>query len=677
MAGTTLILAASLAVACAMLWGTVSYRQRWVRERADRREAERRFQELADASSDWIWESDAEGRYTYFSDSYDRKCGIDAETTLGKTRAEFTEERLTSEERAETEKWSQFDTAVAAREPFRDFVYSLYDDQGAVRWVRLSGMPLWDGNGVFKGYRGTGTEITTEYEAQRELDQRRHMLRSIIDNAPAQISLKGLDGRYQLVNRAFAASRGLEPRELIGRTHADVSLSDHSREAAAHDLEVINTETPVMRERSVLLPDGTRYTEMVTKYPVRDASGEIVGIGSFSTDISELKRTQQSLSERDEEFRSIFESSHIGMSLQNESGRRLYVNNAYCNILGVSREDLEGTTVIDFTYPDDIDTSADMLQKLNSGEVSFVRFEKRFLRPDGSVVWADVNISSLRLSGEKEASAIAQIIDITEQKKSETALIDAKEQAEMANRTKSEFLANMSHELRTPLNSIIGFSQILMTEMFGRLGSDRYVEYSKDIFDSSTHLLGVISDILDISKIEAGEATIMPTEVDLPEIIIACITMIETRADLKQVHVGVDLPPNLPKLFVDARQQKQILLNLLSNAVKFTPSGGTIEVSVAVDGRGGISLRVTDTGIGIAPEDIEKVLEPFGQAQSKPDRSHEGTGLGLSLSKSLTELNGGRLTLESEIGKGTCVTVWYPSEKIISDDRGPTQSRAL
>lgn len=353
------------------------------------------------------------------------------------------------------------------------------------------------------------------------------------------------------------------------------------------------------------------------------------------------------------------------MCLQNEVGRRLFVNQAYCDLLGVPRDELEGSTIIDYTHPDDIDASADIMRQLNSGEVDYVRFEKRFIRQDGSVVWTDVNISTLRLSGDNEPRAIAQIMDITDKKESEAALISAKEQAEMANRTKSEFLANMSHELRTPLNSIIGFSQILMSEMFGNLGNERYVEYSRDIHDSSTHLLSVISDILDISKIEAGEATVMPSAIDIPETIRSCVTMIETRAEMKGIEIEINLPNALPKLYVDIRQQKQILLNLLSNAVKFTPDDGKIVVTARVEPEGSICIEVRDNGIGIAAEDMEKIFEPFGQVQSKPNRPHEGTGLGLSLSKSLTELNGGRLKLVSEIGKGTSVSVHFPAEKTV------------
>lgn len=642
------------------------YRSLWRQEATARRDAETRFRELSNASSDWIWETDQHDRYSYFSDTYARKCGVAAEITLGLTRDEFIQNRLPDHELAASEKWQKIREDVSARRPFSDFIYDLIDDEGTIRIIRLSGTPNFDQQGNFRGYCGTGANITAQHEAELAAERRRALLRSIIDNAPAQISLKGLDGRYRLVNQAFADSRGLDPLELVGKTHQEVSLPGHSAEAAKHDQAVLLANAPVTRERDVVLPNGSHYCEIVTKFPIRDSEGQTTGIGSFSQDISELKATQQSLSIREEEFRSTFESSHIGMCLQSPSGRRLYVNRAYCDMLGATRDELENSSVIDFTHPDDIDESAAMLQKLNSGEAAFVRFEKRFVRADGRIVWTDVNISSLRMSNGNEASAISQIIDITDRKQTEAALIDAKELAEMANRTKSEFLANMSHELRTPLNSIIGFSQILTTEMFGKLGSDRYVEYSKDIFDSSTHLLHVISDILDISKIEAGEATVMPAEVDIPEIIESCVTMIETRASLKNLTVEIDLPADTPSLYVDARQQKQILLNLLSNAVKFTPEGGSIAVAVEQLDDGSLAITVRDTGIGIAQEDLKKVLEPFGQAQSKPDRSHEGTGLGLSLSKSLTELNGGTLTLESQLGQGTCVTITFPAEIIVN-----------
>ena len=667
---------AFLTIAAIVALGTAAFifGRRWHIERTARQVAEARLDTIADGSSDWIWETDAEGRFCYLSFTYTKICGIAAEKALGKTREEFTTARLPEEERADTKKWAAFHADLAARKPFDGFTYSLIGDDSNVRIVRINGRPIFTADGTFCGYRGWGTNITEQREAETAAEQQRSLLNAVIDNAPAQISLKGMDSRYRLVNRAFAATRDLEPESLVGKTHREISLPRHSDEAAAHDQAVLQTEGPVLRERDVVLPNGNSYTEMVTKFPIRDSDGAIVGIGSFSSDISELKEARQILSRREEQFRGVFESSHVGMILHTASGRRLYVNDAFCDIVGYTREEIESTTVIDFTHPDDIEITTEMLQKLNAGEAGHVRFEKRFIRPDGSLVWADVNISALRTAGDNEASAIAQIIDITEQKQTESALIDAKEQAEMANRTKSEFLANMSHELRTPLNSIIGFSQILTTQMFGGLGNDRYVEYSQDIYDSSTHLLSVITDILDISKIEAGEATVMPSEADLPDTVQACVTMIETRAAAKELTIGLDLPEGLPRLFVDVRQQKQILLNLLSNAVKFTPEGGAITISARIESDGGLSISVSDTGIGIAEEDLEKVLEPFGQAQSKPSRSHEGTGLGLSLSKSLTELNGGALSLTSELGAGTTVTIRYPVEKTITD---PTEQRQI
>ncbi|MBI3452661.1 MAG: PAS domain-containing protein [Rhodospirillales bacterium] len=257
-------------------------------------------------------------------------------------------------------------------------------------------------------------------------------------------------------------------------------------------------------------------------------------------------------------------------------------------------------------------------------------------------------------------------VDITELKEAEAALREARDKAEMATRTKSEFLANMSHELRTPLNAIIGFSEIIAKEMFGRLGSSKYIEYAQDIRRSGAHLLDVINDILDMSKIEAGRYDLDEQTIDLGPTINACLTMIRHRADEGGIELGAETE-RTPHLRADLRALKQVLLNLLSNAVKFTPRGGKIRVAWRIEGDGSLTISVADTGIGIPKESIDRILEPFQQVDTTISRKYEGTGLGLSISRSLIRLHGGTICIESTSGVGTTVTIRFPAERVIAN----------
>jgi signal transduction histidine kinase/HAMP domain-containing protein len=308
----------------------------------------------------------------------------------------------------------------------------------------------------------------------------------------------------------------------------------------------------------------------------------------------------------------------------------------------------------------------DLAEHFSTGMPLPARLEGALATPTGEIRLYDSRWLRLSNSTTTDGGFVIIASDITLLKERETVLREAKEQAESASRSKSEFLANMSHELRTPLNAVLGFSEIIRDAIMGPVDA-RYQEYANDIYTAGRHLLSLINDVLDLSKIEVGRLELQEENVDIAEVVATCNRIIEGRAKEAELVVAVNIAPELPLVRADERRLKQIVLNLLSNAVKFTPAGGRIVITAGMLHSGEPIIAVSDTGIGMRGEDVTLALEPFRQIDGALNRRYEGTGLGLPLVQRLVQLHGGTLSIKTAPGAGTTITLRLPADRCIRE----------
>ncbi len=378
------------------------------------------------------------------------------------------------------------------------------------------------------------------------------------------------------------------------------------------------------------------------------------------------RQAEEALRESEARFHAVFAEAAIGIGIGDMSGRILEANRALQEMLGYRLDEFRRLNVSDFVHPDDAASVWESYADLINGNRDYFRLEKRFFRRNGDVIWTRLTVSLVRDAAGAPAFQIAMLEDITEARHARAELEAARDAADAANRAKSDFLANMSHELRTPLHAIIGFTELLQDGLV--TDEEERAQCFLDIHASAQHLLSLINDVLDLSKIEAGRMDLQYEPVNLPDVFATMVTLLRERAHNRHIRLTAD-PGDVTTIIADARKVKQILFNLLANAIKFTEPGGHVALTARTcDGE--VVLSVADTGIGIAEEDQQLLFRPFTQVDQSLARRHEGTGLGLALTRQFVALHGGHITVQSAPGEGSTFTVVLPK-----DGRDPSVRR--
>jgi PAS domain S-box-containing protein len=629
-------------------------------------ERDERLRVIYDQAPVGIGEVDLTGRTVAVNPRFCEIAGYSREDLLGRSIADITHAEDIA---ADAELYGRL---IAGEIPSYRRQKRYVRKDGEVRWIDLWVTLVRDAASQPSYGIGIVQDITEQKrteEALRENQDRLELALHAVSAAFWELDVRA--GRHVLGPSYYAMlgySAAEAPRDRagwVGLLHPDdrAALEAQARQWKAGEAGYREAEFRI-RAR-----DGT-WRWLLTRFrPVSvDEAGHPTQLVGIDTDITARKHAELAVQRERDRAQQYLDVAGSMIVVLDVAERVVMVNRRACAVLGLSEAEAVGRNWYDAFVPaarreqeraeyhellagrrgtiSDIETTV----MNRRGEVRIIAWHDTVLRGDDGAVIGTLS------SGE----------DITERRLAEETILAARQQAEAANQAKSEFLARISHELRTPLNAVLGFSEILHSETLGPIGNRRYKEFAEHIHASGTHLLSLIDDILDLSKIEAGRLELREEVARIGELVESACYFMRHRAEAAGLSLSVTVADRLPPLRADNRALKQVLLNLLSNAVKFTPRGGSITLSAAREPDGGVSISVADTGIGIATDDIAKAMEPFGQVDSSLTRRYQGAGLGLPISRSLVELHGGRLELDSQPGVGTTARVRLPAERIIA-----------
>jgi PAS domain S-box-containing protein len=561
---------------------------------------------------------------------------------------------------------------------------------------------LRDANEAVIGYLLIGTDNTARKEAEDALAQGDALQSAIFNSANFSSIATDAKGVIQIFNvgaermLGYAATEVMDkitpadisdPQELVIRANA-LSAEFGTKITPGFEALVFKASRGIedIYELTYFRKDGSRFPAVVSVTALRDDADFIIGyllIGTDNTARKQIDEERQKLDQRlrDQQFytRSLIESNIDAMITTDPRGIIMDVNKQTETLTGCTRDELIGAPFKNY-FTDPTLAEAGINRVLNEGRVT--NYELTARRRDGQLTVVSYNARTFHDRDRVLQGVFAAARDVTELKVFEQALQLKNVELEEASRMKSEFLANMSHELRTPLNAIIGFSEILKDGLIGEM-TEQQKGFIGDIFSSGNHLLSLINDILDLSKVEAGKMTLDLEPVEIWSLFVNSLSIIREKAAARHINLSMDVPKVLGSINADARKVKQIVYNLLSNAVKFTVDGGDVKLTVAKVSRDDVGnvngdwpglafpipeneftdflkIGVSDSGIGISKEGMEQLFKPFSQIDSGLARKFEGTGLGLAMLKSLAELHGGAVAVQSAVGEGSCFTVWLP-----------------
>jgi PAS domain S-box-containing protein len=493
------------------------------------------------------------------------------------------------------------------------------------------------------------------------------LLAAIVNALPVMINGKDAESRYLFMNRFQAEHYGVAPEDAVGRSAEDILGSDYGSYTRELDSRAIVTGKPLsFFDENYPDADSVPHDWLTTKAPMRNESGVIFGVATVATEISQRKGLEAKLHEVVRDYRSLFNNAIDGIFRSSIDGRQLRANPSLVELNGYDSEEemLAGVGNLAtewYVKPGRRDEFMRILHR-HGTVTNFV--SEVYRHKTREKIWVSENARLIRDDEGRPLFYEGTVRDITELRRAEDALRAAMAEVEAASLAKSYFLANISHELRTPLNAIIGFSEIMQNQLLGPVENATYLGYASDIYESGTHLLGLINEILDLSKAEAGRMEINDEIVEVPVLVERCVATLRPQADKTRITLHNVASATLPALVADRARLRQILVNLLSNAIKFTPERGNVTVTAFIDEDRRFAISVADTGIGMSPEQIPIALEPFRQIDSALNRAHGGTGLGLPLTKRLIELHGGAFEIESVLGQGTTVTVRFPQARV-------------